>query len=42
MIQYPLVDVGQDEFLLRRTENGHGDQADVGVGWFGLFAQQTT
>ena len=42
VIQYPLVDVGQDELLLRRTENGHGDQTDVRVRWFGFLAQQAT
>lgn len=37
VIQYELVDVGQHEFALGRTEYGHSYESDVAVLRFGLL-----
>ena len=34
-----LVDVSQHQLLLGAAEDGHGDQADIGVLGFGLFRE---
>jgi len=39
VVQYVLVDVGQDELALGRSEYGHGDESDVAVLRLGLVGR---
>ena len=41
VVEDPLVDVAENQLLVLGAEDGHGDEADVGVGGFGLLLHET-